>query len=116
MTDRGVPRFPSFVRVRTDVAQPKVAVPSPTRSKQVQPKPKPSETAMKRYFEFIEGSSSKFWEISQSGKDVTVRFGQDRHQRPDANQDPGRRRCGDQARREAHQGEDRQRIQGDSRP
>ena len=75
MTDRGVPRFPSFVRVRTDVAQPKVAVPSPTRSKQVQPKPKPIETAMKRYFEFIEGSSAKFWEISQSGKDVTVRFG-----------------------------------------
>ena len=30
---------------------------------------------MKRYFEFIEGSSAKFWEISQSGKDVTVRFG-----------------------------------------
>ena len=30
---------------------------------------------MKRYFEFIEGSSSKFWEISTSGKDVTVRFG-----------------------------------------
>ena len=41
MTDRGVPRFPSFVRVRADAAQPKVAVPSPTRSKQVQPKPNP---------------------------------------------------------------------------
>ena len=76
LTDRGVPRFPSFVRVRTDVAPAdKAAVPSPTRSKQVQPKPKPTETAMKRYFEFVEGSSSKFWEISTSGKDVTVRFG-----------------------------------------
>ena len=73
MTDRGVPRFPSFVRVRADVAQPKAAVPSPTRSKPV--KPQPSETAMKRYFEFVEGSSAKFWEISQNGKDVTVRFG-----------------------------------------
>ena len=30
---------------------------------------------MKRYFEFVEGSSAKFWEISQSGNDVTVRFG-----------------------------------------
>ena len=30
---------------------------------------------MKRYFEFIEGSSAKFWEISQSGNEVTVRFG-----------------------------------------
>ncbi len=75
MTDRGVPRFPSFVRLRADLTQPKAAVPSPTRSKQIQPKPQPSETAMKRYFEFVEGSSAKFWEISQSGKDVTVRFG-----------------------------------------
>ena len=73
MTDRGVPRFPSFVRVRADVAQPKAAVPSPARSKQV--KPQPSEKAMKRYFEFVEGSSAKFWEISQNGLDVTVRFG-----------------------------------------
>jgi DNA ligase-1 len=60
MTDRGVPRFPSFVRVRADVAQPKAAVPSRARSKPVQPKPQPSETAMKRYFEFVEGSSAKF--------------------------------------------------------
>ncbi len=73
MTDRGVPRFPSFVRLRTDVAQLKVAVPSPTRSKQV--KPKQEDNAMKRYFEFVEGNSAKFWEISQNGTDVTVRFG-----------------------------------------
>jgi DNA ligase-1 len=75
LTDRGVPRFPSFVRLRTDVAPLKASatVPSPTRSKQV--KPKPSETAMKRYFEFVEGNSAKFWEISQSDKTVTVRFG-----------------------------------------
>ncbi len=73
MTDRGVPRFPSFVRLRTDVAQPKVAVPSPPRSKQVNPQP--SETAMKRYFEFVEGSSAKFWEIAQNNGTVTVRFG-----------------------------------------
>ena len=30
---------------------------------------------MKRYFEFVDAKSSKFWEISQSGCDVTVRFG-----------------------------------------
>ena len=29
---------------------------------------------MKRYFEFVEGNSAKFWEIAQ-GNDVTVRFG-----------------------------------------
>ena len=73
MTDRGVPRFPSFVRLRADLAQPKVVVPSPTRSKPV--KPKSRETAMKRYFEFVEGSSAKFWEIDQNNDTVTVRFG-----------------------------------------
>ena len=30
---------------------------------------------MKRYFEFVEGSSSKFWEIAQNDQTVTVRFG-----------------------------------------
>jgi predicted DNA-binding WGR domain protein len=30
---------------------------------------------MKRYFEFVGGSSAKFWEISVSGSTVTVRFG-----------------------------------------
>ncbi len=75
LTERGVPRFPSFVRLRADVAQPKAAAPSPARAKPVHAKSKPSETTMKRYFEFVEGSSSKFWEIAQSEKSVTVRFG-----------------------------------------
>ncbi len=30
---------------------------------------------MKRYFEFVDDKSSKFWEIAQNGTDVTVRFG-----------------------------------------
>jgi len=30
---------------------------------------------MKRYFEFVEGSSSKFWEVAVNDKTVTVRFG-----------------------------------------
>ena len=73
MTDRGVPRFPSFAGLRTDVPPPAAAVPAPGRSTQVEPKL--GETAGKRYFEFVEGSSSKFWEISMSDKTVTVRFG-----------------------------------------
>jgi DNA ligase-1 len=73
LTDRGVPRFPSFVRLRIDEAQPTRDVQRPARSKQVQQEP--SETAMKRYFEFVEGSSSKFWEITTSDKTVAVRFG-----------------------------------------
>jgi len=28
-----------------------------------------------RYFEFVGGSSSKFWEVSITGSDVTVRYG-----------------------------------------
>ena len=28
-----------------------------------------------RYFELIDGKSQKFWEITVSGSDVTVRFG-----------------------------------------
>jgi predicted DNA-binding WGR domain protein len=29
----------------------------------------------KRYFEFVGGSSAKFWEVNVNGNDVTVRFG-----------------------------------------
>jgi predicted DNA-binding WGR domain protein len=29
----------------------------------------------KRYFEFVGGTSAKFWEIGTSGNQVTVRFG-----------------------------------------
>jgi predicted DNA-binding WGR domain protein len=28
-----------------------------------------------RYFEFVEGASSKFWEVSQSGNAMTTRWG-----------------------------------------
>ena len=30
---------------------------------------------MKRYFEFVGGSSAKFWETTINGNQVTVRFG-----------------------------------------
>jgi len=33
------------------------------------------EWTMSRYFEFIGGTSAKFWEISTSGSEVTIRFG-----------------------------------------
>jgi predicted DNA-binding WGR domain protein len=35
----------------------------------------PGESSMKRYFEFVSGTSSKFWETCVSGNEVTVRFG-----------------------------------------
>jgi len=34
-----------------------------------------TKTAAKRRVEFVGGGSDEFWEISVSGKDVTVRFG-----------------------------------------
>ena len=73
MTERGVPRFPSFVRMRADVAPPpssRVAAHLFKTSSKTQ-----TDRIMKRYFEFVEGSSSKFWEIAQNGNEVTVRFG-----------------------------------------
>ena len=30
---------------------------------------------MVRHFEFVEGNSAKFWEVTTSGNDVTIRFG-----------------------------------------
>jgi DNA ligase-1 len=79
LSDRGVPRFPSFVCVRSDVQ----AAPREKPAKQ----PATAKSATQgiasrspspiaaRHFEFAEGSASKFWEISQAGNDVTVRFG-----------------------------------------
>jgi DNA ligase-1 len=87
LTDRGVPRFPSFVRLRTDAAPLKASstaqVPAGTKNaakNAVKNTPKkaqqqPDEIAGKRYFEFVDGSSAKFWEISRSGETVTVRYG-----------------------------------------
>ncbi len=77
LSDGGVPRFPSYVGVRTDAAYPpaptttppqpaKVAVPSPTVS---------SAPPSARRFELVEGSSSKFWEVARDGCSVTVRYG-----------------------------------------
>jgi DNA ligase 1 len=74
MTDRGVPRFPSFVRLRDDATPPKTtAVPGPAASKPAPAKRKAGGS--KRYFELVNESSAKFWEVDLSGSDVTVRFG-----------------------------------------
>ncbi len=81
LSDRGVPRFPSFVRVRSDVesaagAPPTSAArPKSSAAKPAAPPPTNIEPGVTRHFELIEGSSAKFWEVSVSGADVTVRFG-----------------------------------------
>ena len=81
LSDRGVPRFPSFVRggAASPASKP-AAIPAaapavvqtakPTKSAA----PPPTSAGLRR-FELVEGKSAKFWEISTSGSDVTVRFG-----------------------------------------
>jgi DNA ligase 1 len=72
LSDRGVPRFPSFVRIFQEAAR----LPSApaNKSKSVSAHAAPSSAAT-RHFELVEGKSSKFWEISVADCDVTVRFG-----------------------------------------
>ena len=38
-------------------------------------KPQAASAGGARYFEFTEGTSNKFWEVSQSGADMTTRWG-----------------------------------------
>jgi DNA ligase-1 len=78
LSDAGVPRFPSYVSVR-------VAAPvAPSVDTPKEPKPakttvtvnkKESTMSKPRYFEYVEGTSSKFWEVSQSGNEMTTRWG-----------------------------------------
>ena len=68
---RRVPRFPSFVAVRERAAgEAAVAAPSPEAT----PDPAP-EPGSGRRFELVSGKSSKFWEVSVDGTDVTTRYG-----------------------------------------
>jgi DNA ligase-1 len=66
LSDAGIPRFPSYVGVRID-ARP---APLPTPSK-----PAAAPPTGKRHFEFRDGSSDKFWEVSVGGCDLTTRWG-----------------------------------------
>jgi DNA ligase-1 len=72
LSDGGVPRFPSYIGSRVDVAWPvttavvsaTIAAPSATEN-----------PARPRRFELIEGTSAKFWEVAREGPAVTVRYG-----------------------------------------
>lgn len=87
LSDGGVPRFPSFVRLSS---VPQATTNQAPSSRRVTSKAKtdaaPNESSVKsssasnaeastRYFEFVEGSSSKFWEITINGNSTTVRYG-----------------------------------------
>jgi DNA ligase-1 len=81
LSEAGVPRFPSYVGVRRLAAPPPAATKkTPTISKEAATKKgatimdKPTESKARR-FEFSDGKSDKFWEISVQGKAMTVHFG-----------------------------------------
>jgi len=65
LSDGGVPRFPSYVGVRSDI--PKLLFQGEALMQTAGQKA--------RRFEFVEGSSSKFWEIRVSGTEVHLLFG-----------------------------------------
>jgi DNA ligase 1 len=96
LSDGGVPRFPSYVGVRIDLDWKTVKAQAGTAHKKVHGVPQkrgttgahaavkraevapvaPPRPARKgRYFEFVEGESSKFWEIAVEGAQFTVRYG-----------------------------------------
>lgn len=79
LSDAGVPRFPSFVRLRkrpaeagAEQAQTGKSTRLAVKTSKKTPSPK---KAGARSFEFVGGKSSKFWEIAVDGCKVTVRYG-----------------------------------------
>ncbi|HUY88553.1 MAG TPA: DNA ligase [Pirellulales bacterium] len=75
LSDRGVPRFPSFVRVRQEAAAAADSVAPSKAAKRGKSVTSGVTKPATRHFELIEGKSAKFWEISAAGNQVTVRFG-----------------------------------------
>lgn len=81
LSDGGVPRFPSYVGVRADAPQsaaPAIQKPpaAPERTPPIRvASPAPAAGTKPRYFEFVDDKSNKFWEVSQSGSEMTTRWG-----------------------------------------
>jgi len=84
LSDGGVPRFPSFVRVCKKAAGEPVAEGAAAKKSKPPASPPPAETTSGsvpltagavRRFEYVDGTSNKFWEVSVAGCDVTVRYG-----------------------------------------
>ena len=81
LSEAGVPRFPSYVGVR-ELAEPVASPPKkkPPTAKasatgKVEAKVNKPSTSKARRFEFSDGDSNKFWEVSVHGADITVNFG-----------------------------------------
>ncbi len=80
LSDAGVPRFPSFVRLHKR-AKEKSASKKATKKTAATATKKPSPgrsapaSATLRHFELSDGKAHKFWEVSIDNVDVTVRYG-----------------------------------------
>ncbi|HEX4608084.1 MAG TPA: DNA ligase [Urbifossiella sp.] len=77
LTDAGVPRFPSYIGLRTDGA---VVAPPPSATPTTPPAAAvavslPAGGLAKRYFELNEDGAAKFWEVWTEGSDLTTRWG-----------------------------------------
>jgi DNA ligase-1 len=69
LTDGGVPRFPSYVGVRV-IAQSSATTPTFFQGESAMP-----NIATLRRFEYVAGSSDKFWAVAVNGTDVVVNYG-----------------------------------------
>jgi DNA ligase 1 len=78
LSDGGVPRFPSYVGVRSDAPVPTAPPASAPPANKVTASASTAtanESPSPRRFEVVEGTASKFWEVVRDGCSVTVRFG-----------------------------------------
>ena len=86
LSEGGIPRFPSFLRVRSDLTPVVAAVvaaavvparpspPTPIATPPAAPEGDP-ESGRPRRFEYTAGNAGKFWEVSLAGAAVTTRWG-----------------------------------------
>lgn len=82
LSDGGVPRFPSYVGIRSEAPSSPGGVAPQAAAKKSAPKPvvvatptPAAQGASMRRFEYHDEKSDKFWEITVDGTEVTVRFG-----------------------------------------
>jgi DNA ligase 1 len=71
LSEAGVPRFPTYVGIRPD-AERQTTLSEPTQGDLPI---MTGDTQTTRRFEFSEGNSNKYWEITIQGTETTVRFG-----------------------------------------
>ncbi len=78
LSDAGIPRFPSYIGLRTDgatLSPPSAGAVAPAKPQTSPPTVITTGGPAKRYFELTEDGATKFWEVWQEGLEVTTRWG-----------------------------------------